>query len=284
MSDKFDLIRSPWSESLLELGRLADSKLVLVSPFIGAGPLEDLYSSLNLDSPPEIEILTNLAVDSLLHGTVDATAIAGFCRRLPSVSVWNLPSLHAKAYIANNQMAIVTSGNLTSASLTKSYEYGVKISDPNTIREILADIREYASLGSKLSLSELDKYAEIASRLQQKYRTALRSVGSKAVEEFQTELESAKEELLNLRDNGGRSENAIFAKTILHVLKSGPLPTRLIHPMIQSIQPDLCDDSVFRVIDGNRYGRRWKHCVRSAQQHLKRRKEIKLVAGNWQLT
>jgi hypothetical protein len=45
---------------------------------------------------------------------------------------------------------------------------------------------------------------------------------------------------------------------------------------------DLCDNTVDRVIDGKRFGKKWKHAVRSAQQHLKRQQKILLLDGVWQ--
>ncbi|MEK7270344.1 MAG: hypothetical protein AAB215_05290 [Planctomycetota bacterium] len=50
---------------------------------------------------------------------------------------------------------------------------------------------------------------------------------------------------------------------------------------IQNIHPDICDDSIDRVIDGQHFGKKWKHFVRSAQQHLKQRGEIRLQNGRW---
>ena len=58
---------------------------------------------------------------------------------------------------------------MTQASLYRNYEYGVRITDPVSVRQIAADIREYSSLGTRVSLSELDKLTEIARTLQQKY-------------------------------------------------------------------------------------------------------------------
>jgi hypothetical protein len=56
------------------------------------------------------------------------------------------------------------------------------------------------------------------------------------------------------------------------------------NPMIQRIHADLCDDSIDRVIDGEHFGKKWKHAVRTAQQQLKKRGEIHLRDGRWHLT
>ena len=255
----------------------------MAAPFIGAGTLEHLSSMLNPDQPPKIDLITNLAVNSLLHGTVDAEAIAKFSRELPSVTVWNLPGLHAKAYVADENLAIITSGNMTQASLYRNYEYGVQITDSGVVRQIAADIREYSSLGTEVSLPELDKLTGIARRLQLKYKAALHTTGNQANLEFQEELDTARSDLLDLRAQSGESENAIFARTILYVLKQSPLSTEEMHPIIEGLQPDLCDDSIYRVINGVRHGRRWKHMVRRAQQHLRDRGMIEYGNRKWRL-
>jgi hypothetical protein len=59
------------------------------------------------------------------------------------------------------------------------------------------------------------------------------------------------------------------------------MTTEDIHPLIKAIHPDLCDDSVDRVIDGKRFGKKWKHAVRTAQQQLKKRGVVRYDDGLW---
>ena len=204
------LVRSPWGQSFADFGRSIRSEAILAAPFISAATLEHLASMLNSEQPPRIDLITNLALSSLLHGTVDTEAIAGFSRNLLSVKVWNLPGLHAKAYIADENLAIITSGNMTQASLYRNYEYGVRVTNPAVVRQIAADFREYTSLGTEVSLPELDKHTEIARNLQLKYKAALQTAQHQANQELQNELEEARSDLLNLRAKSGESENAIF--------------------------------------------------------------------------
>ena len=136
-----ELIRSPWAEDFADFGRAVRSEAILAAPFIGAKPLEQLAALFNSDRPPQVELITNLAPDNLLHGTVDVAAIARFRRALPAVTIRNLTSLHAKAYVADENLAIITSGNMTQASLHNNQEYGVKITDPAAVRQIAAHQR-----------------------------------------------------------------------------------------------------------------------------------------------
>lgn len=78
--------------------------------------------------------------------------------------------------------------------------------------------------------------------------------------------------------------HTVFAKTIEYLLRRhGALSTVQMHPLIQRLHPDLCDDSVDRVIDGKHYGKKWKHAVRTAQQQLKKTETISLSDGLWTL-
>ncbi|TKJ36792.1 MAG: hypothetical protein CEE38_10855 [Planctomycetes bacterium B3_Pla] len=76
--------------------------------------------------------------------------------------------------------------------------------------------------------------------------------------------------------------HTVFAKTILYLLRRyGSLSTVQIHPKIESIHPDLCDNTIDRVIDGKHFGKKWKHAVRTAQQQLKRNGQVDLQQGRW---
>ena len=61
------------------------------------------------------------------------------------------------------------------------------------------------------------------------------------------------------------------------------MSTEDLYSSIADLHPDLCDDSVDRVIDGKRFGKKWKHAVRTAQQQLKRKGIADLRQGKWSL-
>lgn len=170
-----NLIKSPWSDVFSEFGRSVQSQAILAAPFIGSGPLADLANSFDSANPPRVELITNLSTDSLLQGTVDSGAIANFCRSLPDVAVRHLPGLHAKVYVTDNHSAIITSGNLTRAALNRNYEYGIRITEQDLVRQITDDVQEYASLGSQVTLVELDELTEIAKSFRSTYDETLRT-------------------------------------------------------------------------------------------------------------
>ncbi len=274
---------SPWAEAFEDFGQSVRCHALLVAPFITREPLDRLSSLLARTNPPEVNILTNLAVDSMLQGSIDVKAIASFCNLHASVTVRNLPGLHAKVYVADDSLAIVTSGNLTSSSLNRNYEYGVRITDHSVVKQISHDLYEYGRLGSEVSAIELERVAEISQTLKAGYEETINTSRAEVRKEFERRLDVARESLRNIRARPGESTHAIFARTILYLLRNNALNTRQINSLIEGIHPDLCDDTIDRVINGVHFGRKWKHMVRNAQVFLRRKGLIKLDGGKWSL-
>ena len=97
-------------------------------------------------------------------------------------------------------------------------------------------------------------------------------------------IAKANDELIFTRIKGD-ALHTTFEKTIFYILsKYGALETQQLHNHIKEIHPDLCDDNIDRVIDGVRFGKKWKHAVRSSQQHLKKKGLIELIDAKWKLT
>lgn len=276
-------IASPWAGEFDAFTRSIREQALLVAPYIAREPLERMSALLRLDNPPQVNILTNLAVDSMLHGSIDPDAIASFCRHHPPTTVRHLPGLHAKAYVADDHLAIITSGNLTGSSLHRNYEYGIRITDRDTVRKIARDLQAYGNLGSEVTLSELEQVSKIAENLRAGYDDAIQTARGEARREFARQQEAIRETLRSIRARPGESTNSIFSRTILYLLRDNALTTREINSLIADIYPDLCDDSIDRVINGVSFGRRWKHMVRNAQVSLRKRGLIKLDGRKWSL-
>ncbi len=276
-------VLSPWAETFDAFARSVHRSAIIVAPFITEQPLQRFASLLHGANRPQVNLLTNLATDSLLQGSLDATAIAEFCRAFPTTTVRHLPGLHAKVYVADDHTAIITSGNLTNSSLYHNYEYGIQVRDPSAVLAIARDVTEYGGLGAQVSLAELDHLAGLSEVLRNRYANTLKSARTRFRKEFEEQLETTTEALRQLRGKPGESTNSIFSRTILYLLRKGPLTTEELHPLISNIHPDLCDDRVERVINGVRFGREWKHRVRSAQGRLKRNGLIELTGSEWRL-
>ena len=216
----------------------------------------------------------------ICQGSTDSSAIRLFLEGLSSSEVYHLPKLHAKIYVSGVKQAIITSGNLTRGGLYSNYEYGICIDDPATVANIRSDVLDYAA-GRFVGRQKLLDYCEIAKTVRHSFQEQLSGISRKARNAFQKAYKAAEDELIQLRLAKG-AMHTVFEDAILFFLKrNGPLATSEIHRLIESAYPDLCDNTVDRVINGVRFGKRWKHAVRTAQQHLKKKKLIDYIDYKW---
>jgi hypothetical protein len=262
------------------------SDLLLVSPFVKTRSTEQVLSQIQkrgIDKQVRVRLLTNLRPESALNGSMDLEALLELCRCLPKFELTHLPSLHAKVYVADESMAVVTSANLTEPGITGNLEYGVAFTDGKLVREIRRDFENYSLLGAKILPSDVESLAHETAELKQAFKEAERSIRAQARRAFKEKLDAAHIQLLRHRAKG-TTTHAILSDTILFLLAKGPLRTTELHPMIQQLQPDICDDSIDRVIDGVHFGKRWKHYVRNAQQFLKRTGRVYYDGDRWHLT
>jgi PLD-like domain len=213
---------------------------------------------------------------------MDLDALAELGRSVPGFELTHLPSVHAKVYVADDKMAIVTSGNLTEPGLRGNVEYGVALAETGIVRDVSSDLESYASLGARVSVSDVAALSAEMAELKALFRRAERPIRNRARRAFEEKLESTRLRLLRHRAKG-TTTNAIFSSSIKFLLAKGPLRTEELHPLIQLLHPDLCDDSIDRVIDGVNFGKKWKHYVRNAQQYLKRHREIRFDGARWHL-
>jgi hypothetical protein len=258
---------------------------LLASPFITNAATRWIGERLaknNFIRDLRIVCLTNLRVASVLNGSLELEGLAELGRAFKNFLPVHLPALHAKVFIADYKLAIITSGNLTYGGLKGNCEYGVALRRPELVREVRHDFEGYARLGAPLTVDEITDFAselaELRTEFQATERKALKAVSAA----FRSKLRKAEERVLHFRAT--RSNHAIFSETIEYLLSKEPMKTADLHPLIQRMHPDLCNDSVDRVIDGVNFGKKWKHLVRSAQQALKREGRIAYDGIRWRMT
>ncbi len=284
-------IRSPWATTFDQFVCSIQESAIIAAPFITRHPVERLVQQLHSCQSVRLDLLTNLDERSLSDGLVDSAALSWLCRQVPKTTVRHLRYLHAKAYVADNHTAIVTSANLTNGGLYRNYELGVKITDPQEVAEISNDLQEYGEFGVLIpadALYELDGMAQEAQDHKENLSEAAKASGNS---EYNEVLNKISERLAELRTDTEEfaidptaSITAKFADAVKYVLKrNGPLPTAEIHPLIQELMPEWCDDNVERIIKGASFGRKWKHHVRNAQQQMRQRGVIVLEEGRWRL-
>lgn len=275
-----------WKGELQNVFLQARNDIIISSPYVTEQGTNFVLANLRQEVKAKIRlrILTNLSPVNIYQGSTDPVALKLLALALPHFTLLHLPKLHAKVYVVDHKIAIVTSANLTAGGLERNYEYGIKISDPRIVKEIAQDIISYSDLGAMISPQNLDNYSLIADRLRNTYKKQQNSIVKSVRKEFEKEILSAEDELMRMRLAGG-AMHTVFAKTILYLLKRyGPLSTEQMHPKIEVIHPDLCDNTIDRVIDGKHFGKKWKHAVRTAQQQLKKKGLVFLDGDLWMLT
>lgn len=285
-ADRVRLLRSPWDSQLAALLATSEASLLFASPFItrsAANWLGEQLTRVRSSATFQILCLTNFRVESVLSGSLELEGLVDLGRAFQRLKVIHLPALHAKVFIADCKCAIVTSGNLTHGGLKHNCEYGIAIKSPMLVQEIRHDFEGYAGLGAQLQLDEIDSLTQELAGLRAEYqfheRKALKTVGKA----FRNRLHKVEDRVLSIRARGN-SNHAIFCNTIRYLLSKGPLSTTELHPLIQQIHPDLCDDGIDRIINGVHFGKKWKHLVRNAQQALKRSGQISYDGTRWRLT
>lgn len=229
-----------------------------------------------------VDVLTDVRADCVLSGSLELEALSVLSKNIDSANIVNLPRLHAKAYIADNSFAVITSANLTPSGLDSNFEYGVGISDETTVSRIKADIRRYMDVGSVLTLEAIEQLKDVAADVKRVLGPVQRVHENEVSARFRRILRKARTAFLQAQV-GHRSAHALFSDAILYILGFGPLRTTELHPRIQQLFPDLCDDSKILIINGQEFGKKWKHSVRNVQQALKRARKVEFDGRVWRL-
>ncbi|HEX7446354.1 MAG TPA: phospholipase D-like domain-containing protein, partial [Pirellulales bacterium] len=258
-----------WHVTLASLVKGARSELVVVSPFVAAYGTDFVGEHLSapMRAAGRLVFVTDLSPVNVCQTATDPGAVMSLAAMLTDSIVRHLPRLHAKVFVADGEAAIITSGNLTAGGLRHNFEYGVELRNRNIVRKVRRDLLELADLGATVSRDRLAAYCAAAARLRESFEQQRRTVAASARRELARALQSAEDDLLRMRLAGG-AMHTLFGKTICYLLRvHGRLSTEELHPLVADLHPDLCNNAVDRVIDGKRFGKKWKHAVRTAQQH-----------------
>jgi len=272
------VIASPIRPTLEHLFKAARKDLLIATPYVKLAEAEwarSLLLSRERDSDFHLTILSSIRTASVLDGSLDIAALTLFSGMNDGVRIVNLPRLHAKVYIADSETALITSANLTAGGMEGNFEYGALIEDSSVVRQVRSDMQAYAEIGATLQRSILAELQTIAVGIANAQVQKAQSLGREMESLFNATLRKAEYEFIAAQV-GTRSANGLFSEAILFSLRTRRLTTAEIHAKVQSLLPDLCDDSEELIINGEHFGKRWKHAVRNAQQHLKRIGRISL--------
>ncbi len=281
----FETLQRGWNKNLNDIFQSAEKELTVSSPYISDKGAEFLLKNVsdNFRKNGTLRFVTDLSPRNIYQGSTDPKSFQTLFNSINSIQIFHLPRLHAKVYISDSKKAIITSGNLTAGGLYNNFEYGVYISEIEKIETVKNDLLSYANLGATITSIEIDEYCKISEEIKALYQQREKSVKNEFQIKFKNAVSKANDELIKATLAGG-ALHSVFEKTILYLLKkNGPLPTTILHTLIEEIHPELCDNTIDRVIDGIHFGKKWKHAVRTAQQHLKKKWLIELINDKWVL-
>jgi hypothetical protein len=265
------LVSSPFTPHFRRFVAELSTDGVICSPYIGREPVEMLLDSVTQRGIAPffaLTLVTDLSVRNTVQGSTDLSAVVRLAEVLPRAQIYYVPQLHAKVYIAGQSLAVVASANFTKGGSSSNLEYGVCFHDHETIARIREDVGSYARLGGKVPLARLRSLRDRTIELRALVAAEQRSINSHLREASSHVERETEDDLIRIRVDG-RSVNAVFSDAILYLLKHGPVATKDLGTLIRQVLPDFCDDTRDRVIDGQHYGKLWKHQLRNAQQHLK---------------
>lgn len=178
-------------------------------------------------------LITNLSPVNLQYGSLDPQALILLLESLPRAQVVHLGGLHAKVYVADSRMAIVTSANLTEGGITHNYEFGVCLLNADHVSRVRQHLEAYAKLSVVLQTDELRHIARATEQVRALSRRAQKSVGR----QVDQEMNEVREQLFRARWRTAKaqaalkkqlvpgtrptSESQVFSNTILHLAARG---------------------------------------------------------------
>ena len=261
------LLGQAWRDDLASTIRNAQRSVLLAAPFLKY----DVAVWLRQQVPAHVQltVLTRIRADTIASAALDIAALLHLAEASAENRIFALPNLHAKVFVADGTAAIVTSGNLTRSGLDTNIEYGVLLRETRLVATVRDDMRSFARLGSQISSRMLAGLVPVEEELRRAYAQRANAVAPEARKQLANIMSRAKPRLA-LAQVGNRSANAVFGEAVRFALTGGPKTTRQLGPEVSRLLPDLCDDGEELVINGETYGKAWKHRLRNAQQTLKR--------------
>lgn len=277
-----DLLRSPWRNHFQKLLDKTQKELVITSPYIKKTEADYICENLttrNLSAKISFRLLTDLRSQSILDSALDVEALQVFQDRLHKFELLTLPGLHAKVYIFDNAYAVVGSSNLTPSGFEYNYEYSVGISDLTTVQKIRIDIDNYSRIGNKVGKEKINELCVVAQELKEEYERVSKSATSSIKRKFNETLQKADTKFIEALV-GKKTAYSIFKEAVIYCLTREPLSTQDLEETIKHMLPRLCIDQEL-VINGQKFGKVWKHKIRTVLNDLRRRGNLKQINKVW---
>lgn len=125
----FRLVETGWDVEFDRAAKACRTALRIVTPFLQP----DAVRRLLVRRPTELAVITRFSLDEFFRGVSSLEALRNLLEA--GAEIKGVRHLHAKAYLFDDDRAIVTSGNLTNAALVRNHELGFVVSEPAMVAE-----------------------------------------------------------------------------------------------------------------------------------------------------
>jgi len=274
---------SPFETEFRNFLKQAEHEIVLSSPYINDGGASILINSSENSKNKSIHILTNLSVKNIVDNVTQPLALIKISDAFGNSTISSLAKLHAKVYIIDEKMAVISSANLTYGGLKSNFEYGVLINKKEEVKTIKRDILEYSTLGfiyDKLFLTKIYEESKKIEHIQEKQIKQHSDKELKLLIEQHQKIET----ILVKQYENKNTRHSIFAKTIEYLLqKNKQLTTDEIYLLVKDLHPEMCNGEV-KYKNGEK---KWKIEIRQARFFLQRKGSVIQVSNTkhcWTLT
>jgi HKD family nuclease len=128
-------IKNPSYDLIFSLINNSKKTIKITSPFIKENVVNSLFK--NINNSISISLITSFKLMNYYLKVSDLSALELILNLNGTIS--NFQKLHSKIYIFDDEVAIITSGNLTNGGLLTNYEYGVLIEEEQYLKNIVFD-------------------------------------------------------------------------------------------------------------------------------------------------
>lgn len=141
---------------------VAKKEIIIVSPWIKRSTLQKIIDATKTDENIRWKVLTRGNHDDFCVGSSDIDAFKLMIEN-SSFDIRVIKQLHAKVYVVDDKLSLVTSANLTVSGMEINQEVGVASQDPVEISELIKELSKWFSEAIRLDQSWLEEEQKILS-------------------------------------------------------------------------------------------------------------------------
>jgi len=220
------VVFNPWGDLLLSLLKDSNNSALLVCPFVRSSAIDKLAPVLKGKSGFQLRVLTSLRSHDLITGISEPGALMALLSLQTAdfdCEIRAVRNLHAKVYLFDDRLGVVSSANLTSGGLGGNIEVGVLLE----ASRLVAELREYLDSiwesAYPLDAEALEKAEETAKRMAE-----IQAEGPPEPDELRTLARLVDRQVASVRPGAVAMED-------LDVSEAQPQPTGVKYPQANDV-------------------------------------------------